>query len=575
MPSGEQIAKAYVAIEADLSKVPAGMNQLSSTVTSKILELQKKTQAQLARTQLEMKVAVNAGNMKDFDRLVDSQKRLEATMVKVNTAALNQAAALRKANGEAARVPRTPGGGGGSGGGEGGSFGGSGMGLLVLSQAVDDIQYGFRAIVNNIPQMGMALGSVLGKSTEWSMKFGGALGIAAVAVNLLITHWDDLMGMMGLGKVLTEAEQMEKLAKATKLTADEQERLSRFKREEAVKDELKNKKASGVEKTEAAVKAAIADLGDEGTTGHSKLIKGLVEANRAEGLGAKMTDKEAAQMGGLETNIQRFGQDPEGKKFWEKKAQQVAAKIQARLDKEDVGRAQHVVNTAVFDPERRQELVNLMQKQPGAFPGGAAGKIGGIVAAKNTKEQEAEESARRLDAFSMQNVRDRMADRDKENERLAGAMTNSVGQKYLANPGMTNESLQAEVKKAMQNAGMSAKEIGDAMVGTAKKIRENLDKAVKDRALDRGIKENVAQQQLLKEANETDKRQANLPKSEVMSTESYLNKTLVGALNQSKDAIPREQLTEQKTANETLRKIHAELKKGQKPGPATFARGRS
>ncbi len=61
---------------------------------------------------------------------------------------------------------------------------GAAQGLLALSQAVDDVQYGFRAIVNNIPQIVTMMGGGAG--------IAGAVGIIAVAINQLINHWDEL-----------------------------------------------------------------------------------------------------------------------------------------------------------------------------------------------------------------------------------------------------------------------------------------------------------------------------------------------------------------------------------------------
>ncbi len=60
------------------------------------------------------------------------------------------------------------------------------MGLLQLSYMVDDIQYGFRSIVNNIPQVAMAIGG------PNAMAIAGAAGIAAVAISQLINHWDQI-----------------------------------------------------------------------------------------------------------------------------------------------------------------------------------------------------------------------------------------------------------------------------------------------------------------------------------------------------------------------------------------------
>lgn len=54
--------------------------------------------------------------------------------------------------------------------------------VLQAAYAIDDLQYGFRSVVNNIPQLLMFLGPGI----------AGAAGIAAVAVSQLINHWEDL-----------------------------------------------------------------------------------------------------------------------------------------------------------------------------------------------------------------------------------------------------------------------------------------------------------------------------------------------------------------------------------------------
>lgn len=63
------------------------------------------------------------------------------------------------------------------------------MGLLHLGYIVDDIQYGFKAVVNNIPQLVMGFGGGMG--------LAGAIGIVGVAVSQLINHWDEISGKLG------------------------------------------------------------------------------------------------------------------------------------------------------------------------------------------------------------------------------------------------------------------------------------------------------------------------------------------------------------------------------------------
>lgn len=59
-----------------------------------------------------------------------------------------------------------------------GKKGAAGQGILQLAFALDDIQYGIRGVVNNIPQLVSAMGLGAG--------FAGVAGIAAVALNQLV-----------------------------------------------------------------------------------------------------------------------------------------------------------------------------------------------------------------------------------------------------------------------------------------------------------------------------------------------------------------------------------------------------
>lgn len=69
-----------------------------------------------------------------------------------------------------------------------GGGGGGAMGLMMLAQGVEDLQYGFSAIVNNIPGIAMGMGMGAGVA--------GALSMAAVAANQLSKNWDTLSEKM-------------------------------------------------------------------------------------------------------------------------------------------------------------------------------------------------------------------------------------------------------------------------------------------------------------------------------------------------------------------------------------------
>ena len=92
----------------------------------------------------------------------------------------------------------------------------AGRGILQLGYAIDDLQYGFRGIANNIPQIALGLGAGAGVA--------GAAAIAATAVNQLINHWGELTSMMQAawsGSTVAQLEQIRKGAEEASKAFDE------------------------------------------------------------------------------------------------------------------------------------------------------------------------------------------------------------------------------------------------------------------------------------------------------------------------------------------------------------------
>jgi hypothetical protein len=190
---------------------------------------------------------------------------------------------------------------------------GAAMGILELSRAIDDAQYGFRAVVNNIPQIVYMMGGTAG--------IAGAAGIAAVAVNLLVNHWDDLArlwgdsaanelpkikeGLEGLRDTLKEVEaEIAKLQRTGKegpnlfeiATGSGIEGQNKLRRLQQMKEEVteeqkiqRDLEATGPEHTEerqaigAAVRKAIAKMPEGSDTLEKRLImEGGMEKKEAE-----------------------------------------------------------------------------------------------------------------------------------------------------------------------------------------------------------------------------------------------------------------------------------------------------
>ncbi len=87
-----------------------------------------------------------------------------------------------------------------------------GLGFLYLSQAIEDAQYGFSAIVNNIPLIVMGMGGSAG--------IAGAASIAAVAINQLLKHTGDLTEALASRVFGENAKDLQDIADRAKKGAD-------------------------------------------------------------------------------------------------------------------------------------------------------------------------------------------------------------------------------------------------------------------------------------------------------------------------------------------------------------------
>ena len=92
-------------------------------------------------------------------------------------------------------------------------------GLLQLGYALDDLQYGFHAIANNIPGIVMGLGLGTGVA--------GAAAIAATAVNQLINHWSQLSDLLQSAWTGDSVQQLTELREKAEAAAEAFERLSK------------------------------------------------------------------------------------------------------------------------------------------------------------------------------------------------------------------------------------------------------------------------------------------------------------------------------------------------------------
>ncbi len=96
---------------------------------------------------------------------------------------------------------------------------GAAMGLLQLGYAVDDLQYGFSAIVNNIPQLVYMMGGSAG--------IAGGVAIASVAINQLVQHWGYLKDVLQSNWAGSSLEQLTELRERAEKAAEAFDKLAK------------------------------------------------------------------------------------------------------------------------------------------------------------------------------------------------------------------------------------------------------------------------------------------------------------------------------------------------------------
>ncbi|WP_406699181.1 hypothetical protein V5E97_09920 [Singulisphaera sp. Ch08] len=228
-----------------------------------------------------------------------------------------------------------------------------GQALMQLGYIADDVQYGFSGVVNNIGPLVYGLGATAGVAA--------AAQVAAVAVYQLYTHMDQFQELIGIGATKTEAEEMERLAKATSRTADEQERLNKYKEQEKKIQQM----MGGQSKEEASTEKAVQDIYNEAGVGK---LTGTLAAK----MQAPMTPAQEAELGGARLRMLSIKKHawliPQSAEETGRKADAefdaVSKKIEDARNKEAVERAQKLMvaakrNDASGDQARRSIISKL------------------------------------------------------------------------------------------------------------------------------------------------------------------------------------------------------------------------
>jgi hypothetical protein len=386
----------------------------------------------------------------------------------------------------------------------GGSASKAGYGLMLLGQAIDDVQYGIQNVVNNVPGMVAAFGGSAG--------LAGGIGIVTVGVAQLYLHWNEWTQALELSPTESETDRLLKLAGATREAADAAEKAAKAKQLQNQVEGMATSLSPEQRKTKGAVEDVLS-----GPT-YERTLKGLIESRKAEGRFYQTTPE------GMQVVEEQLAKDPTNE-YWLmfrqrlREKQELAGVQQAR---EDLARA-------ATDPEGLNRLMGTVARHPTAFPAGLGEKLQaatpeGIAAAKAAKgEGKAEdktaaenqrledqdiaadqrESARRVEADrrKRQQAARQAADKqqrafDQEvNERAKQLSEGELGTSALSQNAIT----EADVRQRLAGAGLTPaqveKEAGPVFAGFARMMEDQ----IRGKAISGGFDADRARAELLAE----------------------------------------------------------------------------
>jgi hypothetical protein len=258
----------------------------------------------------------------------------------------------------------------------------SGVASGSLTQSISNLGYtindaeqftvsftaGVRSVANNI---GPTIAAVENLA---SVGFGGliqvlsgpagiilALTTLSTLVPVVSAHWGELENWWSGGGTANEAERMDKLAKATERTADQTDRLNKFKREQSTKEQLEKSEPQEVGQTREIIQKAVVESGFIDTAA------ALVKARNPQGFEGRFTDDERRRIREDEerlTSIRKpgayIGQDVIAEA--ERAAAQRRAAIEEAARQRETVQAREDISKAVANPDQIGGVVNEFRR---------------------------------------------------------------------------------------------------------------------------------------------------------------------------------------------------------------------
>jgi hypothetical protein len=249
------------------------------------------------------------------------------------------------------------------------SAGGRNLGHAALEagRALEDLNYGLIGVMNNIPQLAMALGAGAGLT--------GVIGILGAAVLFLSRHWDGLMERLGMGAspVANATEEMEKLAEATRRTADEEARYQQLKRARDAGQSQAAALSPDQQAQEGAVRGELAGMQQAVVNGLVAAAPELLDSPEIRRLRA---ERRAGQEMFAEARDRPRGGVVGGALPDLAEIQGQLTRVEGELARAQSEAARDLLGLAQTDPGTLRRLSDAVRANPGAFPEGLGERLG-------------------------------------------------------------------------------------------------------------------------------------------------------------------------------------------------------
>jgi len=323
--------------------------------------------------------------------------------------------------------------------------------LLMMSQGLEDAQYGIRGVLNNIPGLVMALGGGAG--------LAGGISIAAVALSSLV-------GLFGKGKEEAEAFEADLADIAEKYSNSITDRLDERSRKRQEDQDVFNRKP------DPSIQAAE----DKAFQARQDNIDALLAATQV--LNDLMGRQVAAQetIAAAEAERARKREEEQQREIDAAKQVAAAAQVEARVAEQKIDLKRLDAMETKGDLQRQQEALDLLRKQRDelekiikmpmpALTGGGGDATMAAGASAQRQQAFTEAMARRVDA------QEKLEKFTKDNEGFEQMLTKSIDN--LEARAATEEKAIQALEKAAEDAAMKAGDISTAAQENIKTIVEN------------------------------------------------------------------------------------------------------